>query len=1085
MTTTDDSEQAHTVARHAWFVCAFMLVCMVLFAAASMPVAGETATLSASTADDVVIDTDGRSTQTVEFNVTPDDASATERVTLSPSKLPPPAIQQAHSTVRGTQHVGVEETTVSDGRISIELSGTDHSPTTAVTVTTTITYNTATLTAADAVSEAVYTLTSADSTTSTTAEFDVRYRTADAARVAGSRTVLNGTTAYQGEDDLRFVDTDGRRIDVTAFEKTAGQAEGTTLSLPIAEDEPPGTYEDAASGMRITVQEPRITTAEVQRDGSTIDQIPADNAVGLTILAEWNFDDAEQVAVTVEDPSGRDVTDQVVSAQTVATSGDRLNFSLVNEEPGTYTVSFEGNTNLDGERVTETYTIETTDADGLTVEPGSENSTQGDALEYTLAGGLDGDRHLVVIDASQLRNNRNKTALTGTFRDVGETTAVGLWNATAGQSVGPGDSYNQTDIAYAYAIVEMDGTEARGEIATQNLADTSVDIAVYTAISDETYDGPQQLSELVPFRQDTDDVAIREGTVTLDAPTGAYTIGQPIDVHGTASGAEAVGLYVHDADGWKPVGVDSSDHGGSQVLSVDSDKSFNVSDVVLSDADAHTLAGGRILSFPGQYELAVVDMADVENTTTVLSTTELREATHETYPLAVSEGNLTATFETVGGQVAATDARLDITGTAVGQDRVAYAVVGSRGNTVAGVASVNQSAGTFTAEDIGIRSLTQGEVTGYVVSLGRDGVPGASTTGPIHGSDAEAVADYINSRTGSGTQVRSQITAATVNATGSDDQVVTETFRYDDTNLSILNVYPADAKAEGIYPVAIDETVVIEAQTTRRADTAAISVEVLTSDGKTLVSSLTDQWGADGRITTRFPANEIGLGPFIVRVHHHDTAVREEIQIVTKRDTRLGYRAENPNVTLVENPRGEDNLRVNITHGGMESIAVGGITPETAAVERVSGDGEVQSSGAIWSNPENATVSLTLTPPDTLSRNDTIKFNVVDIRANQRIPVTLRIVEKRVTESTASAESGAAGATTSTDPTDPTRNTTAQTTPTGESTDTVERPPSNTGSATTAPNGTTTTENSHGFGVLTVFSALIVGGLLVVSRRFM
>ena len=1018
--------------------CLLVVLAAVTLAGVGGPVTADATSLTADSATDVSIDPDGTTSQTVRFDVTVDGSTATEAVTITPTDLPDGILYGADATVESGENVSVSETTVSAEAVTLTLAGTDDAGEVDASVATTITYDTAGLTASDAVADAGHRIAAGDGTggVTDTVSFDLRYETADATRTQGAATVLNGTPVFQGESDLTFLDTDGTRIDAGAFVKTAGQAEGTTLSLPIADDEAVGTYRDPESGMSVTVQEPRITTAEVQRAGSDIGQIPANRAGTLTIVAEWNFAAAEELEVTVEDPSGSEVTGQVVAgAPTLSTADETLALELAGEDPGVYTVRFAGARSLDHGAVTETYTIETTEQDSLTLSVASENATRGTRLDYTVAGGLDGNRHLVTIPASSLRAGVDPADLTGVFRNVGDTTTAGLWNATGQTAVTDDEAYDPEDIAYAYAVVEVEGSEATGEIQTRYLRDERVDVFVYAPAGAGTYDPPATRQALEPFERDDTDVDVRQGTLELASPTGAYTIGQEVDVRGEATSAEAVGIYVRDTGAWRPVSLTGEDVPGAQVLSVDSDDTFSETDVAIADATVTTATGSQILAFPGRYDIAVVDMADVDDPGAPISTADFRDVSSERYRLTASVGTLEATVQTVNGQVAAADGVVDLNGTAPGQDRVAYAFVDDRGETVVDTVSVNETTSTFEAESIGLAPLEQGRVTAHVVSLGRDGIPGEGASGPIAGDDAAAVADYIAGLEGSGDQVRDRIAANTVNASGSDDQLVTRSFRYDDARLSIERVYPAAAPADGIYPVAIDETVVVEATTTRRPDDSAVSLDVLDEDGETLASSYATEWGTDGRVRFRFAADSIGLGPFTLELEDGENRAREEVEIVTERDTRTGYELDDANVTLTTDLAGRDELRLTVDRDGADALAIGGIAPEGTDVEAVSGGGEAQGSGIVWNQPQNETVSFTLLPPETVAPGDTVSFSVVDVGTNQRRSVAIEVVETRVSED-ASAENATdpAGEATTENATDGSTQADAETDATAETT---------------------------------------------------
>ena len=127
----------------------------------------------------------------------------------------------------------------------------------------------------------------------------------------GRTAVTNENAVFQGEENFKFVGDNGAVYRASELEGTAGNREGAPLQMPIATDEDTGSYDlngpsDGTGGFSVNVVEPRITTAEVQQgdmDGSDISQVPSSSADNLFIVAEWNFGEAENLEVTVEDPT--------------------------------------------------------------------------------------------------------------------------------------------------------------------------------------------------------------------------------------------------------------------------------------------------------------------------------------------------------------------------------------------------------------------------------------------------------------------------------------------------------------------------------------------------------------------------------------------------------------------------------------------------------------------------------------------------------------------------------------------------------------------------------------------------------------
>ncbi|PAU84988.1 major cell surface glycoprotein [Halorubrum salipaludis] len=700
---------------------------------------------------------------------------------------------------------------------------------------------------------------------------------------SGDTIILSGNTIYQGEDDLRFTDGDGNRVPASSLEGTSGNREGTPLQMPIRDDQETGTYAEnpgatsADRGFTTTVVRPRINTAEVQLGGSDVSQVGASSADELTIAAEWNFGEAEDIALTVEDEGGADITNEVltpdnttIEATDEGVGNGEVALDLSDEGAGEYTVVFEGSNNLDHDAVVEEYTIEVTDQDSLSIDTAEDSVTQGSNLGYTVSGGTNGQSHVVAIEASDFRNSVSASNVERIFRNVQDTTERGL--VVDGTVTDADDVEDFDNIDFAYAVVEIDGTQASGSIRTQFLDDSSVDLDVYENADPEN---PGNSADDVSFD-------VNEGEVTLDSPSGTYTVNSQVDVSGTAESADDVRIYVRDNSRWQPVEVD-----GDYEISVDSDDTFEEEDVRLSRGDG---AGNNVLSFEGRYRIGVIDASDVTDDVTrdsdgSIGTSDFSSASSSQYALTVEEGDLTAEFGFINGQIAQEDGEVDVEGTAAGQDEVVVAFVDRRGRTVATTASVDDN--EFDEDDIAIGSLSQGAVSAHVISLGRDGDVGNGELRNGDVNDAGTLAEYINDIGGgssSGDQIRSRILSNTVDADGSDDLIVSENFRLNDATLSINDVYPEEAESSGVNPVATGETMVVDGDTNRQSDIAAITVEILGQDDTNYDSVSTDEWGNDGQWTASLDTSDLETGTYIIEADDGDSTDRVEVEIVEERE---------------------------------------------------------------------------------------------------------------------------------------------------------------------------------------------------------
>ena len=127
----------------------------------------------------------------------------------------------------------------------------------------------------------------------------------------------------------------------------------------------PGSYDaesDADDDAELVVVRPRITEFEVRNErgvdvaGDTLDGTDFEK---VTITAEYNFEEADRLDVTVESPDGVDLAGNA----RITESGDSVTVDTGNADPGTYRISVEGSDIEDG-RASTTVTVA-----GAAVEP--------------------------------------------------------------------------------------------------------------------------------------------------------------------------------------------------------------------------------------------------------------------------------------------------------------------------------------------------------------------------------------------------------------------------------------------------------------------------------------------------------------------------------------------------------------------------------------------------------------------------------------------------------------------------------------------------------------------------------------------
>ena len=874
-TTTMTNDNNTRTKANAVFFSVIMVLSMVAIGFAAAPAAADASNVNTTSTPDVTIDQSTTVTQNVTYNVTADSNTIDENVTIDTSNLPANIVQGATTSLNdgGGNSPSIGTTTVdADGNITVGLSSIGSGN--EISISTVITHDTTDVSPSVATTGVTYQFEAFNGTQiGTSGNFDIVYDNDNIERLAGDDVAPNGSTVYQGEEDVNYIDNDGSSVSTGSLQKTTGDNQGTALQDPIASDAATGTYAEngqLTDNFRVVVQEPRITTAEVQYNGGDVDQVATSNAgpANLSINASWNFGEAENLELTVEDESGADVTDEVIPSGQDAileadSNGDAsVGLGLADEDTGDYTVIFESEGDIG---TSEEYTITTTSQDSLGVSVAEDEVPQGDNVDYTIDGGADGQVVTAVIEDGDF----------GDSVSLGSNAAQIFRNVDDVESTGADTSSGGTD--YAYANLTIDGTQAVGSINTQYLDDSSITVDVY--------DNSTPTGLTLSDSSDDDDFDVSEGTLSLDGPSGTYTIGEDATVNGTASTADQVRLYALNNDNWEVVEV-----GGNLNISVDSDDTFEEEDVTLSSGSG---GGNNILGFPGRYNIGVISVPDAlaaeGSSAGTITTSNWTSATSTRSSIQVAEGDLSGNFETFNGQIATEDGSIDVNGVAAGQQSngVVAAFVDERGNVESYTLSVDDD-GTYDEDDLSLGNLSQGQASGHIISVGRDDQAGDGSLSGVSGSgpgDLQAFIQGLDDQQLTGNQVRDRIVAQTTEADATDDLMVSSTFRFTEGSVSIDSVYPEQAQASGINPVATGETMVVAGSTNRKADDNSIVVDVLDENGNSIDSASTDEWAADGQWMVTVDTSGLETGTYTVEADTGDSTDRTEVELVEERDT--------------------------------------------------------------------------------------------------------------------------------------------------------------------------------------------------------
>ncbi|WP_303704123.1 HVO_2072 family ArtA-dependent S-layer glycoprotein, partial [Haloquadratum walsbyi] len=651
--------------------------------------------------------------------------------------------------------------------------------------------------------------------------------------------VGNGATIFQGEEDITFRDADFNEVSPATLERTAGDNEGVTLSFPIPDDQAEGSYSDGT--FSVTVQEPRVTTLEVQNNGENdvsggILESDQDDA---TVLVEYNYEEAENIELTVEDEDGIDVTGEALdpgeddnkNADSPPADGStddgivRFELAPGNLDEGDYTFSVAGVEDFDSDDATQSVTTTISADQTASLSLSEDEAVQGSDTTFTIENSPEGEFHPVVIDESEFRDGVSLDQAEGVFRNVGDTVETGV-----ADSSGPGAS-DISSVEYAYAIVEIDGGNGVGSVETQFLDDSSATVELYPSdgvTSIESHPAGVVLTTDDGFEtDDEEDLDVIEGDISISSPSNSYVTGSEVDLNGTANeGIDEVAIYARDNQDYELVTID-----GDNVVQTEGDDSFEETDVILSGDSL----GNNILSLPGTYRIGVISAQDADSDgddvpDSVLTTSEFNRGLSSQQSLRVLDTGLESSFVTYNGQIASDDAQITFSGSAPGKSDVVVAFVGPRGQAIAQTISVDDD-DTFSEEDFTLAfrnaagTLSEGTVSAHIISAGRDGTFGDG----FSSSESDFANIIATGRTGTdgtdfsgnantGDQVRELIIANSVDDTASDDLITTETFRLADglTTIDTIN-----------SPVANNGTIEIQGQTNQRPDENVITVELL------------------------------------------------------------------------------------------------------------------------------------------------------------------------------------------------------------------------------------------------------------------
>lgn len=658
---------------------------------------------------------------------------------------------------------------------------------------------------------------------------------------------------------------------------------------------------------------------------------------------------------------------------------------LSDQNAGDYTITVEGWDNLDFGPATRSTSISVTGDENVVLDLEGDDATRGQNVRYTVRGSTAGATHIVTIEDTDFRNNQVDERV---FRDVEDVIDRG--------SLDTNDD-GEADLAWAQVEIDDDTGLGVGQIDTTYLDDTSVDVNLY--------ESDQNLSDIADDLGDTEDdfsLDISEGELNFDSPAGSYIAGQEVDVRGTAApGVDDVAVYVRDQGDWELVDINEDGELSQQdLISVDADGEWEERDVTLSQAN-------DILSIPGRYRLGVVEAVDVTQNGDIaetLTTSEFSSATSEQTSIIVTEPTLggegsslaaafgdtspmalqnqqqndtedddsTYVFQTYNDQVAVEDGTVEVRGVAPGLDEVLVVMIDSRGRTVTETVSVDDN-DVFEEDDIELvtregRQLNEGQIRGMVIGLGRDTVVGDGVLPGTDDADIAGLESWI-STFGTGLtqeQVSERITDETTDEAGSDDLILSQTFRYADAATSVTAILPQDVATGTQAPtfrtdvqiIEAGETITVQGITNRRPDDNTITVEVV--DGPSTAefdSAATDEWGRTGIWSVNLSSENVEPGTYTLEVDDGDNTDIVQFEVAEpgsgqQDGEQAGNETTTTTTTTVENETETGANETTTTTEGNETTAAGNETTQVANETDAAAGNQTQEEAAAGSTLE-------------------------------------------------------------------------------------------------------------------------------------
>jgi major cell surface glycoprotein (TIGR04216 family) len=361
-------------------------------------------------------------------------------------------------------------------------------------------------------------------------------------------------------------------------------------------------------------------------------------------------------------------------------------------------------------------------------------------------------------------------------------------------------------------------------------------------------------------------------SVDISSPSGAYFVGQTVNVTGTANqSVESVALYTRSGGDWQLLDVNrDGEFDGEDTIPVDEQGNWSVRNIVLSNAN-------RLLSYPGDYRLGVVNASAVggnESLPSALDPSEFVGPDSSQSVLRVNRARLRASFVTVGGQLPTSTAEVTVRGTSRGNRELLVVLVDSRGRVATDQIQVPHGNGSFDV-DVPLRiadgeALAEGPIQAYVLALGRDQIAGDGNLPDGTNATLDALAAYLENQPArlDAEQVRERFLDQTTEETGSDDLVIDEQFRYVESTTRMTTIAPeSQFGPEGIYAITTGDRMIVAGYTNLLPGDNTIRVEAISGPSAGRVPVVwTDNWNTDGSWSVAMETDGLEPGLYTLTV---------------------------------------------------------------------------------------------------------------------------------------------------------------------------------------------------------------------------